>query len=256
MTAYTVAGSWPAGGARLLAPVGTATGWVGTIVVRGPVRITDEVFQVGGPQLTAPQDAAIYLINFDAHAALIDAGCGRANDTLLRNIEAAGVKPEAIELLLITHCHFDHTGGAKWLRERLGCAVVMHELDALYLEVGDHEVTAASWYGSRLEACVVDRKLAGSEEDIHLGERTIRTVHIPGHSPGSVAYVTTSAGQKIVFAQDVHGPLHPSLLSNAADYQASLQRLIDIDADVLCEGHYGIYKGRQDIVRFVRSFMQ
>jgi glyoxylase-like metal-dependent hydrolase (beta-lactamase superfamily II) len=229
---------------------------VGTIVVRGPVRITDEVFQVGGPQLTAAQDAAIYLISFDGHAALIDAGCGRANGALLRNIEAAGVKPEDIELLLITHCHFDHTGGAKWLRDRLRCAVVMNELDALYLEVGDHEVTAASWYGSRLEACVVDCKLAGSEEDIRLGERTIRAVHIPGHSPGSVAFVTTSEGLKIVFAQDVHGPLHPSLLSNATDYQASLQRLIDLDADVLCEGHYGIFKGKPDIVRFVRSFMR
>ena len=50
----------------------------------------------------------------------------------------------------------------------------------------------------------------------------------------------------------MHGPLHPALLSNA-DYQASLQRLIDLDADVLCEGHYGIFKGRQEIVR---SFMR
>lgn len=224
-------------------------------MARGPMRITDEVFQVGGPQLTAPQDAAIYLINFDGHTALIDAGCGRATEKLLRNIEAAGVKPEDIELLLITHCHFDHTGGARWLRKRLGCAVVMHELDVRYVELSDSEVTAASWYGSRLEPCAVDRKLAGKEEEIWLGERIIRAVHIPGHSPGSVAYVTTSEGLKIVFAQDIHGPLHPSLLSNAADYQASLQRLIDLDADVLCEGHYGIYKGRQDIVRFIRSFM-
>jgi glyoxylase-like metal-dependent hydrolase (beta-lactamase superfamily II) len=225
-------------------------------VARGPVRITDEIFQVGGPQLTAPQDAAIYLLNFDGHAALIDAGCGRANETLVRNIEAAGVKPESVELLLITHCHFDHTGGAKWLRDRFGCTVVMHELDARFLEAGDNEVAAASWYGSRLDPCIVDRKLAGSEEEIRLGERIIRAVHIPGHSPGSVAYVTTSAGLKIVFAQDVHGPLHPSLLSNAVSYQASLQRLIDLDADVLCEGHYGIYNGRQDIVRFVSSFVR
>lgn len=132
----------------------------------------------------------------------------------------------------------------------------MHELDARYVELGDSEATAASWYASRLEPCAVDRKLAGSEEDICLGERIIRAIHIPGHSPGSVAYVTTSAGLKIVFAQDVHGPLHRSLKSNAADYQASLQRLIDLDADVLCEGHYGIFKGKRDIVRFVRSFMQ
>ena len=44
------------------------------------MRITDEVFQVGGPQLTAPQDAAIYLICCDGRAALIDAGSGRATD--------------------------------------------------------------------------------------------------------------------------------------------------------------------------------
>jgi glyoxylase-like metal-dependent hydrolase (beta-lactamase superfamily II) len=225
-------------------------------MARGPVRITDEVFQVGGPQLTAPQDAAIYLINFDGHAALIDAGSGYANEALLRNIQAAGVKPEDIELLLITHCHFDHTGGARWLRDCLGCTVVMHELDAPYVEFGDNEVTAASWYGSRLESCIVDRKLASNEEEIRLGERILRAVHIPGHSPGSVAYFATSAGLKIVFAQDVHGPLHPALLSNAADYQASLQRLIDLDADFLCEGHYGILKGKQDIVRFIRSFMR
>jgi glyoxylase-like metal-dependent hydrolase (beta-lactamase superfamily II) len=136
------------------------------IVASKPVRITDEVFQVGGPQLTAPKDAAIYLVAFEGHAALIDAGCGHANETLFQNIKAAGVRPEAIELLLITHCHFDHTGGAKWLRERLGCTLVMHEGDARFLEIGDNTVTAASWYGSTLAPCIVDRKLAGNAEEI------------------------------------------------------------------------------------------
>ncbi len=221
-----------------------------------PVPITDEVFQVGGPELTAPQDAAVYLISFDGHAALIDAGSGRANEAILRNIEAAGVRHEDIELLLLTHCHFDHTGGARDLRDRLGCTVIMHERDARFLEAGDNEMSAASWYGSRLAPCPVDRKLVGDEEAIGLGGRTIRAVHIPGHSPGSVAYVTSSAGMNIVFAQDVHGPLHPSLLSDADDYQASLQRLIDLEADVLCEGHFGIYRGTRDITAFVRSFMR
>jgi glyoxylase-like metal-dependent hydrolase (beta-lactamase superfamily II) len=112
------------------------------------------------------------------------------------------------------------------------------------------------WYGSTLAPCIVARKLVGNEEEVHLGERTIRAISIPGHSPGSLAYVTTLAGLKIVFVQDVHGPLHLTLLSNADDYQAPLQRLIDLDADILCEGHFGIYKGRQDIVRFIRSFMR
>jgi glyoxylase-like metal-dependent hydrolase (beta-lactamase superfamily II) len=225
-------------------------------MAKGPVRITEEVFQVGGPGLTAPQDAAIYLLNFSGRAALIDAGCGLANEKLLENVSAAGARPEAVELLLLTHCHFDHTGGAKALRERLHCTVVMHELDAWYVEVGDDEVSAASWYGSQLDPCVVDRKVTAREEEILLGGRAIRAVHIPGHSPGSVAYVVTSEGLEIVFAQDVHGPLHRNLLSNAADYQASLQRLIDLDADILCEGHFGIYRGKQAIVLFVGSFVR
>ena len=41
------------------------------------MKITSEVYRVGGGDLTASGDAAIYLINSDGHAALIDAGCGR-----------------------------------------------------------------------------------------------------------------------------------------------------------------------------------
>lgn len=219
------------------------------------VRITNEISQVGGPGLTAAEDAAIYLVNFAGHAALIDAGCGGGLRRLWANVEAAGVRPERIELLLATHCHFDHAGGLQALRERLGCPVVMHERDADFLERGDDLVTAAGWYDARIPACVVDRRLAGATDEIVLGERPLIALHIPGHSPGSVAYVAHSAGRKVVFAQDVHGPLHPDLLSNAEDYQASLRKLLDLDADILCEGHYGVFAEKAEAARFIRSFM-
>ncbi len=189
-------------------------------------------------------------------AALIDSGCGQATDLLLANVEAAGVRPQDIRWLLITHCHFDHTGGAHALRRRLDCRVVAHALDAPFIEQGDNEVTAASWYGSTLRACPVDRRLTQPREDIDIGGRPITAVHIPGHSPGSVAYMMSSCGRRIVFAQDVHGPLHPSLLSDRNDYLASLQCLLELDADVLCEGHYGIFEGRQAVGEFIRQFMR
>jgi glyoxylase-like metal-dependent hydrolase (beta-lactamase superfamily II) len=62
------------------------------------MHITGEIHQVGGGQLTAPEDAAIYLIKVDGHGALVDAGCGRALPRLLDNIRACGVKPEQIEV--------------------------------------------------------------------------------------------------------------------------------------------------------------
>lgn len=219
------------------------------------MRITGEIHQVGGGQLTAPEDAAVYLINFDGHATMVDAGCGRALPRLLENIRTCGVEPKQIEYLLLTHCHFDHTGGAPALRGLLGCKIVAHALEAPFLEQGDNAVTAATWYGATLAPFPVDRKLVGPREEILLGGRIIEALHTPGHSPGSVVYVTESDGLKILFAQDVHGPLHPDLLSDAALYQRSLKLLLTLEADVLCEGHFVIYRGKAAVAAFINQFL-
>lgn len=220
------------------------------------ITITSEILQVGGYGLTAPEDAAIYLINFDGHAALVDAGTGRGHKRLLDNIDKAGVHGEQIEYLLLTHCHYDHTGGALGLRDKFGCPVIAHELDADFLESGDTEVTAASWYGTKFYPCPVDRRLSGAQETLMLGERPITALHIPGHSPGSLAFLTESEGQTVLFAQDVHGPLDPRLRSNRADYQVSLERMLALEADILCEGHYGIFRGKVAVADFIRSFLE
>ena len=219
------------------------------------MKITEDIFQVGGGEFTASQDAAIYLVNFGDHAALIDAGCGHAQKRLLENITACGVDPENIEYIFITHCHYDHTGGVRALKDHIHCRVVAHEIEASFLERGDNTVTAAKWYGSHLEPFSVDQKLTLSREKINLGDRYIEAIHIPGHSPGSVAYLTESDGYKILFGQDVHGPLDASLLSNREDYLQSLNLLLSLDADILCEGHFGIIKGKQEVRDFIGSFI-
>jgi len=220
------------------------------------VRITSEIHQVGGFDLTHPNDAAIYLVNFAGQAALIDAGCGGNQGRLLANIRATGVTLEQIRYLLLTHCHFDHTGGARALQERLGCPIVAHALDAEFLEAGDDETTAASWYDAHLKPFSVDRKLTAARTDLPLGDRMITALHIPGHSPGSVAYLTVSEEKTVVFAQDVHGPLHPALRSSFEDYVHSLRELLDLQADILCEGHYGVFTGQPAVRTFILSFLQ
>ena len=219
------------------------------------MRITSEIYQVGGSGLTSHDDAAIYLINLGGCAALVDAGCGRSGDRLLKNIRSCGVDLNQIEYLLITHCHFDHTGGAKALKDRLQCKTVAHELDAPFLEQGDNTVTAASWYGSWIRPFTIDRKLSGVQEDIPLGGRIIRAIHTPGHSPGSVVYEVESDGLRVLFAQDVHGPLDPSLLSDRQAYLRSLELLLSLEVDILCEGHFGVYKGKNDVQQFIRSYL-
>jgi glyoxylase-like metal-dependent hydrolase (beta-lactamase superfamily II) len=219
------------------------------------IAITDEVSQVGGRGLTAAEDAAIYLIDIGGRGALVDAGCGGGEDRLLANVESTGLQPGSLDFLLVTHCHYDHAGGARHLRDRLGLKVVAHELDARYIETGDDEVCAATWYGARQIPCPVDVKLAGARQDLDLNGRTIAALHIPGHSPGSLAYLLESRGKKVLFAQDVHGPLHASLKSDLPAYQASLRRLLDLEADILCEGHFGVFYGKEEVRDFIRSYL-
>ena len=219
------------------------------------MKITHEILQVGGSGLTSMEDAAIYLIHFGGHAALVDAGCGRVQERLFKNIRDCAIDLEQIEYLLITHCHFDHTGGIRGIKERTLCKVVAHELEAPYLEQGDDMVTAAKWYGSSLEPVEVDMKLRGDEAEIDLGGREIKAIHTPGHSPGSVVYTTESEGLKILFGQDVHGPLDPSLLSHREDYVKSSNLLLSLEADILCEGHFGIFRGKEEVANFIRSFL-
>ena len=217
--------------------------------------ITNEIFQVGGNGYTSAEDAAIYLIRVQDHAALVDAGCGRTTEKLFRNIRSHGTELNEIERLLITHCHYDHTGGIQAVQEKTNCMVVMHGLDAVFLEEGNESVTGATWYGGSLQPMPVDIKLTGDQTTIELGARKIDAIHVPGHSPGSLVYLMESEGSKVLFGQDVHGPIHPSLLSNRRDYIRSLNLMISLQADILCEGHYGIFRGKKEVADFIESFL-
>lgn len=218
------------------------------------MEIVLNLWQVGGGDFTAPEDAAIYLVRLGKKAALIDAGCGNAHQRLIDNIACVLPGDVQITYLFITHCHYDHVGGAAALREQYGCKIVAHQLDAAYIESGDNGVTAASWYGAKMQPVAIDHKVEGHKEVFELGDGKVFAYHCPGHSPGSLVYLVKLENQKILFGQDVHGPLDPSLLSNPEDYIRSLKFMMGLKADILCEGHFGIYKGNDDINKFIKSF--
>ena len=80
------------------------------------IPIMENLWQVGGDELTHPADAAIYLVRFGPQAALIDAGCGRGHQRLKANVDQCLPPDVELAYLLLTHCHYDHTGGAAAVR--------------------------------------------------------------------------------------------------------------------------------------------
>ena len=100
----------------------------------------------------------------------------------------------------------------------------------------------------------IDHKIEGQRECFKVGNGEVFAYHCPGHSPGSLVYFVKLENQNILFGQDVHGPLDASFLSDRNAYISSLKFMMTLEADILCEGHFGIFRGKENINKFIQSF--
>jgi glyoxylase-like metal-dependent hydrolase (beta-lactamase superfamily II) len=210
---------------------------------------------VGGSAISDDKDASVYLVDGTDAAALIDAGAGDGTDAVIRNIEKTGVDPARIKTLVLTHCHVDHSGGIPGLCERLGVRTVSHARCAEILARGNDPRTAADWYGMRLPPIRIDQPFDADELRLPLGDAELVCIFTPGHSPGSISIYMDRDGQRVLFGQDVHGPISPVLGSDVRLYKQSLARLLDLQADVLCEGHFGVFRPAAEVERYIRSYL-
>lgn len=203
------------------------------------IKLLDDVYVVAGPGLTHLYDAYVYLTVRDSVALLIDAGSGLAVDEMFRNIRNARVSLQMLKYLVLTHGHYDHIGGAKKVKEKTSCKVIMHKLDADILEEGENVLSAADFYGEKLEPCEVDLKLETKDREVlEFEDIVLEVFYIPGHTPGSVAlYYESLQGQKVLFGGDLHGPFSSKWRSNVRQWMKSLKRLLELDISILCEGH-------------------
>ena len=218
-------------------------------------KIFDGIWMVGGPDLTDGADCCVYLVQFADEAVLIDSGAGNSVPEIIENLKSAGIDPASVKKLILTHCHIDHTGGANEFKSKLGLEIIAHEKAAEILLRADPMLTAAKWYNTMPEVIAVDRSFKGDELKLDFGAESLRLIYIPGHSPDSLAVYLDRARKRILFGQDIHGPLHPALQSNAGLYRASLQKLIDLQADILCEGHLGIYQPAAAVEKYIRRYL-
>jgi len=218
-----------------------------------PSEIVKDVFIVGGPDITDGRDGCIYLMNL-GEIILVDTGAGWSVENIIGNIKKLGFDPKDLAKILLTHCHIDHIGGVPEIKKRFGTKIYIHRSDAPPLENGDPVLTAAKWYQTSFPPTPVDVKLNSPEETLMIGGQKIICLHTPGHTPGSICIYLDKDGKRILFGQDLHGPLLEDFGSNIEDYGRSTKKLLDLDADILCEGHFGIYKTKKDVRNYILSY--
>ena len=97
-----------------------------------------------------------------------------------------------VKHVLLTHLHVDHVTSARWLADETGADVCGSNLDAqLGLELPNQ--IAYFHLNVKCEELTVDRDLQDGDTII-LGEETIQVLHVPGHSPGGLAFYLPQSG--------------------------------------------------------------
>ncbi len=193
---------------------------------------------------------------------LVDTGLG-----IRSLLKAAGNLFDKTIIAVATHGHFDHVGGMHEFGQR-----AIHPLDAPALEQPDEwsslltsvmpadikkGIEAAGYHlpNVLLSAIPSDGYQVSSYRYQHttptilveegyvfdLGDRTFEVLHLPGHTPGSIALWEYKTG--VLFTGDIiyDGPLLDSLPgSNKEAYLHSLLRLREFPVRVVYPGHDSI----------------
>lgn len=169
-------------------------------------------------------------------------------------------------LAVASHSHFDHIGGHHEFPERAVHAaeaeimaspsrrntVAEHWVtDSMFLVPPSPGFTAADY---EVRAAPATRLLQDGEV-IDLGDRRFEVIHLPGHSPGSIALWEAATG--ILFSGDV--VYEGELLDNAyhsdvGQYVASMERLREMPVRVVHAGHFASF-GRDRMVELVDDYL-
>jgi glyoxylase-like metal-dependent hydrolase (beta-lactamase superfamily II) len=187
------------------------------------------------------RDAASYLLvdEQSGESILVDCGSHTGLPALRANIAQVADLRE-VQLVIGTHCHWDHVEAFGHLREETSARFAIHELDAPGVLAGNADLTCAGWlYNEPFHPFPVDLLLKGGEH-FQLGRFELEILHLPGHSPGCIGvkvhYGLT--GQTILIPGDaVQGAFGKRIRSNVAAWKRSLRRLMMERFDFMVPNH-------------------
>lgn len=141
----------------------------------------------------------------------------------------------APKYILLTHGHFDHICGVYPLKQKTGGTVLIHSEDADCLRNEDMSLTSAV-KGYTQTVMEPDGVLEDGDE-IYLGDNKITVMHTPGHTRGSVIYIT----EECIFSGDTLFRLSMGRTDLPGGSTKTLFRSLRAIGQL--EGEYSIYPG-------------
>jgi ribonuclease/clavin/mitogillin len=217
---------------------------------------------------TGPQAPNVYLVADGTEGALIDSGFGDEQSVRAR-LDYLRERPDInLRYIVLTHHHFDHTGGAHQLRQATGAEIAMHAQEERLLRdwqgdipqdvdvPTDQQAIAERIRRFRQQAAEAAPDIAIADGAIlNVGGLTLEAVHTPGHTLGSVCIYVGE--ERALFTGDTALGLGTVAISPPPHgdmrlYLQSLERLKRYDATLMLPGH-----GRpvQDVARKLQELI-
>lgn len=205
-----------------------------------PFALAEHSWYIGTAGLSA------VLVKTPQGAVLIDGGLPQAADMLLQRMQALGVPPGELKLILNSHAHIDHAGPLAQLKRETGAKLVVSAESAVLLARGGSDDLHFG-EGFTFPPASADRIVMDGEV-VTLGGVRFTAHFTPGHTPGSTSWTWDDqrAGKALRIAyvdslsapgyQLIDNPRYPRIVD---DYRRSFATVRGLPCDLLLTPHPG-----------------
>jgi hydroxyacylglutathione hydrolase len=184
-----------------------------------------EVVDPGVLRLVLPGGAAHAYLFLGERRALVDCGSAESGPALTAALRKLDIPRASIGLVVLTHEHAGHAGGADLFPEAV---LVAHSLAAAKLRHGD----ASQTRGAALRAPDIE---VGDGSAIRLGGYAFDVLHTAGHTSGSICLYERS--RALIVTGDTVFARGALANGSAGEQLESLERLASLRARMLLPGH-------------------
>ena len=178
----------------------------------------------------------VYLIEGQSKNVLIDTGLARGLPYLEESLRELKLSPSEIDLILLTHEHFDHVGATALSFE--SALIAAHRLAANKIHLQDEFVMMNKYFHAAARPFQPHIWLEDNSM-IYLENYRLQIIHTPGHCSGCISLYEPD--YRLLFTGDT--VLGGGILSdvcpsgNISDYVNSLERLSSLQVNEIYPGH-------------------